>query len=167
MIKAILASTKEGIIGYQNNLPWKNIPKDMKFFSEQTNNSILIFGFNTFRNLSNKIHLNKQNRAFYILSKDKIHPNKFIDNQFNSISDLKEFLVTYNGKKDIYLCGGKFVYENFINYANEVYLTTVNNKLLNQTEDLVKLDLNNLLKDFKTNELIYKDKDIQIYQYKK
>ncbi|EIE40050.1 dihydrofolate reductase [Mycoplasmopsis canis UF31] len=168
----ILASTISGLIGLKDNtLPWY-IPKDLKFFSEQTKNSILIFGNNTFQNLPEKMFINKKNRKFYVLSIEKIRQNtNFIDKEFNSISELELFLTENNNKnKNIYLCGGKFIYETFFNHASELYLTTIKNNLDKNFKDEEKiiLDIKKIKSFFKNKEkIIYEDFQIKIEKYSK
>jgi len=56
----IVACTKDGIIGYNNKIPW-HIPEDLKYFRNTTLNSIVIMGRKTFESLPNGYLKNRIN----------------------------------------------------------------------------------------------------------
>ena len=54
MIKLILATDKNGGIGYKNKLPWPSLKKDMEKFKSLTSNNICIMGSKTWNSLPKK-----------------------------------------------------------------------------------------------------------------
>lgn len=53
MLKCIFATTLDGGIGYNNQLPWNN-PEDLKNFKRKTMGGVLIMGRNTYLSLGGK-----------------------------------------------------------------------------------------------------------------
>lgn len=93
--KAIVAISKNGIIGNQNELPWKgdvSLKWDMENFKEQTMNKIVIMGYNTYktfnRPLKNRLNLvlahPENNEKFYSLKDDKfVYKNLDLHTKFD------------------------------------------------------------------------------------
>ena len=72
MINLILATDKNGGIGYKNRLPWPSLKKDMEKFKSLTSNNICIMGSNTWNSLPKKP---LPNRINVVLSSH--HPSNF------------------------------------------------------------------------------------------
>lgn len=119
MIKIIAAIGKNGELGKNNSLIW-HIPADMKFFKEQTIGKKIVMGSNTFNSLPKLLPARKH----IVLSK-KCRFNK--DTTDVLIFNEKEKLIDYciNSKDDIYIIGGASIYSMFINIADQIILTEI------------------------------------------
>ena len=112
-IKIICAIGKNNEIGKNNNLIW-HLPKDLKFFKEQTLNKTVVMGYNTYKSLPKKL----PNRNMIVLYDKEIEGVKTYPNEYIMIQDLNE--------DEIYIIGGASLYDRFINIADEMYLTEIN-----------------------------------------
>lgn len=119
MIKIIAAIGKNGELGKNNSLIW-HIPADMKFFKEQTIGKKIVMGSNTFNSLPKLLPARKH----IVLSK-KCRFNK--DTTDVLVFNEKEKLIDYciNSKDDIYIIGGASIYSMFINIADQIILTEI------------------------------------------
>ncbi|QZE12262.1 dihydrofolate reductase [Mycoplasma sp. Ms02] len=155
MIKAILAMTKDGVIGKGNELPW-DIPEELMHFKRVTDGKILLFGQNTFDNLKIKWG----NRKVYVLTRNK--ELKSEDPNVKYINNLREVLKHYEtGEKDLYICGGLEVYEQTLQYADEAIIT-----LIKEDYEGDKV-LNTYFWDWFTVEKVDAYQDFDVYYCKK
>ena len=125
MIKIIAAVGKNLELGKQDGLIW-NLPGDLKFFKEQTINSIVVMGHNTFESLPKKL----PNRKHYILTDHPIEKLEFkndIDGVkiYFNFNCLLEAIIKKARIKDVYIIGGASIYKQFIEYADELILTEI------------------------------------------
>ena len=106
-------------LGKDNDLIWK-IPEDMKFFRESTTNKPIVMGVNTFYSLPKML----PNRKHIVLTHQTLEEN---DNLvvFNNLEELLEFLKTIDS--DIMVIGGAKMYEEFLQYADMMLLTEIEN----------------------------------------
>ncbi|WP_322935392.1 dihydrofolate reductase [Mycoplasmopsis felis] len=159
MIKLILATDLYGGIGYLNKLPW-NIPNELKLFNKITQNAILLMGLNTYLSLPSSFDL--KNRKIIVLSKYIDFPKHIKINQIlNTQEQINNIFFKYReNKKDLFICGGKSVYEQFYNKANIIIISVINN--IYKTDTKISFINKNKLID---ENIIYKDKDFITYQY--
>jgi dihydrofolate reductase len=127
-LKIIVAMDEQNGIGYNNKLLW-HLPKDLKWFKEQTNNKIIIMGKNCYLDI---ISYTKgkplPNRVNVILSKS-LKP-KDVQPGFLIFKD-KEYLLKYfSYEKEIFIIGGGQIYNEFINQADELIVTHVHKTFL-------------------------------------
>jgi thymidylate synthase len=110
MLSMILATDKNGGIGKNGVLPWKN-PTEMKIFKEKTLNKTILIGRKTYDSIKNGL----KNRDVLIASK-KTKSIDFI------VSDCKEREV------DLMVCGGGEIYEYVLkNYkVDKIHLSVLN-----------------------------------------
>jgi len=117
MFKIIAAIGKNNELGYNNDLIW-HLPEDLKFFKEVTSNHTIVMGENTFFSLPRLL----PNRKHIVLS---LSGNKFPD-ELIIYNDFNNFLDDYKNKdEDIFVIGGGMIYKLFIDYADELYLTEI------------------------------------------
>jgi len=76
MINAIIAKSKNNIIGHENKLPWPHLKEDMKWFQFITSNEIVIMGSNTWKSLPGPL----TNRIQVVISRNVIDG---VDHSFN------------------------------------------------------------------------------------
>ena len=115
MINIIAAIGKNNELGLNNNLIW-HLPNDLKYFKEKTMNQTIVMGYNTFVSLGRIL----PNRKHVVLSYVKIRlPLDVI--QFNNLEDLNNYIKD----KDIFIIGGASMYKQFIDKADKLYLTEI------------------------------------------
>ena len=111
MINIIGAVGKNNEIGLNNKLLWY-LPNDLKFFKNMTLNKTIIMGSNTFKSVGTL-----PNRKIIVLTRNKI------DNilTFNNINDC----LNYIKNDEVFVIGGESIYRQFLEYANNLYLTKI------------------------------------------
>lgn len=135
--KMILACDLMGTIGVNGDLAYKT-KKDMQFFKKVTENSILVMGRLTYESLPNK---KLKNREIVILSSRKFYKGENGEKVIHSMSALKNFIR--KSSKQIFISGGKELYETLLDECNVVYLTLYNNdeKVYDQSNKLTAVSL--------------------------
>lgn len=121
MYKMILATDHIGGIGLNNGIPW-HIPEDLQYFKEQTLNCNVIMGRTTYESLGLVNGLPERNNIVLTSHKPDIATNV----TFVTHDELLTMLAQENGplqEKDTWFIGGGFIYEEFIDYVDEVHLT--------------------------------------------
>ena len=133
MIRMIAAVSENGVIGVDNDLPWAKDkwPDDMRFFRTMTKDSIVIMGRKTYESMGSKPLPKRENRVIS-------STGSMIDLTANSQIDLatKTLLFRFRSleaalaepnptNRDIWLIGGEGIYSNGLEYADEIYLTLV------------------------------------------
>ena len=115
MISIIAAIGKNNELGLNNDLIW-HLPNDLKFFKETTLNQTIVMGYNTFVSLGRVL----PNRKHIVLSFEKVRlPDEVI--QFNNLEDLNNYIKD----KDVFIIGGASMYKQFIDKADRLYLTEI------------------------------------------
>ncbi len=117
MVSMICAVGKNREIGFKNKLLW-NLPGDLKHFKEITTGHAVIMGQTTFESIGKAL----PGRKNIVLSLDK---NYQAENCEVS-DDLKGIAEKYKEiKEEIFIIGGASIYKQFIQYADKLYLTLV------------------------------------------
>ena len=125
MIKAILAATPNGGIGNRGTLPWPKHSEDLKWFAKHTTNNIVVMGRNTWDDP--KMPKPLPNRLNYVVSSRHVdrqyqHQVRWIpSNPVESILQIQKD----NPSKDVYIIGGKQLYEACQDIVEEVLLTRI------------------------------------------
>ncbi len=115
MINIIAAIGKNNELGKDNDLLW-HLPNDLKFFKEKTMGKTILMGYNTFLSLGRIL----PNRKHIVLSFDKVDlPSEVV--QFNNLEDALEYIKG----DDVFIIGGASIYKQFIDKADRLYLTLV------------------------------------------
>lgn len=121
-MNAIVAATPSGIIGDSSGLLW-NLPEDMRHFREMTTGQIVIMGRKTYESIGRPL----PNRINIILSN---YPNKFVSTDpsviYTTLSELDQIVLNVSqANHNVFVIGGKEIYELLIDRVTKVYLTTV------------------------------------------
>lgn len=134
----IAAIGKNNELGKNNDLIWR-LKGDLKFFKEQTTNHKIVMGYNTFKSLPRLL----PNRKHIILTHKEIE----IDGcqVFNDFNKLNNYLATLN--EDIYIIGGGSIYKLFIDIADELILTEINDECLDAQVYFPTFDKNDCFKE--------------------
>jgi len=118
MISLIFATDPNHLIGKDNNLPW-NYSEDLKYFKETTLNKTVLMGLNTFHSIMDKLGKPLPKRNIIVASLDEFsYPNVLV------IKDLISFLKQPHDE-EIFVIGGKTIYELAFPYANRLYITHI------------------------------------------
>ena len=134
MIAMVLAMDVHGLIGKNNDLPW-HFPEDLKYFKSLTLNHTVLMGRKTFESIINRLGKPLPNRDNVVLtSKDIQYPNVQV------IRDLDAYLKK-NQSKDIYIIGGKQVFESAMDDIDTLYVTHI--KHLYEGDTFIDIDFSN------------------------
>ena len=147
---AIAAVSVDGVIGIDDNIPWR-IPEDFKHFRETTMGHVLLIGYTTYTTLPEKALEGRE----YIVMNGGV-PFKHNDHrvyQFRYLDLVLELLG--NGKNSFDTCfvaGGASIYEALIDHCDEAIITWVNKTY---PEGNKKFPIEKLFSDFE----VYSDQD--------
>ena len=114
-IKAIVAVNNKGYIGKDGKLMWKS-KDDLKHFKEKTSGHICIVGRKTFENDLGGKEL--PNRKFFVVGSNYLTPAQ-------ALSEAIKF-ANETGK-DIWIIGGKQIYDAFLPFCGELHISRINN----------------------------------------
>lgn len=116
VIKLIAAIGKNNELGKDNNLIW-HLKEDLHFFKEETTGHKIIMGYNTFLSLPRLL----SNRTHIVLTHHNINKEGVI--VFSDFNALLNYLKTLD--EEVYVIGGATIYQLFLNYADELILTEI------------------------------------------
>lgn len=120
----IAAVSINGIIGIDNEIPWR-IPEDFKHFRDTTMGNTVLVGYNTFKTLPQKAF---EGRKYIVVTGD----NSIENNSSNIImvKDIKAVFDLVNDEKsdidEVFVAGGAMIYHTMINYCDKAIITWVN-----------------------------------------
>lgn len=116
MIKIIVACGRNGVIGFNNQMPW-HLPRDLKFFKEKTLNQTVIMGRKTYESIGKAL----PQRNNIILSRQNLSvPNAEV------IYSREEALIRAESfQTDIFIIGGAEIYRQFLSLADVVFKTEI------------------------------------------
>lgn len=119
MISLIVAIAQNNVIGGDNKLLW-HISDDLKRFKKITSGNTIVMGRKTFESLPGVL----PNRKHIILTRDK---NYTVDNPYvEVIHNINDIINNFkNSPVEVFIIGGGEIYNQFINYADKIYLTKV------------------------------------------
>lgn len=123
----IVAQLENGIIGVDNELPWKNIltctdiaKQDMAFFKEMTMGCDIVMGWNTWVSLGQK-PLKNRDIHYIITSKEiKDYPNNKV--KFITFEDFIKLLPSVDSD-DLWCIGGAKLYKSLKKYSSKIYIS--------------------------------------------
>ena len=114
MIKIIVATSRNRVIGNDNTLIW-HLPADLKNFKRLTTGSAIIMGRKTYESIGKPL----PNRRNIIITRDE---NYKVDN-CEIVNSLEESLLLCNS--DCFIIGGGEIYKQVLPIADEIYLTLI------------------------------------------
>ena len=122
-VSLIVAVSKNGIIGKDNDLIW-HLPKDMKFFKDTTRNHHVLMGRKNFESIPHKFRP-LRNRVNIIVTRNKDYKAKdcIIATSIESAIDYSKS----NKEDEVFIIGGGEIYKQSIqkNLVDKIYLTRV------------------------------------------
>ncbi len=118
-LSLIAAIGKNRELGYQNKLLF-DIPKDMAHFKEMTSGHTVIMGRKTFesigRALPNRVNIVVSRDASFAASEGVIK----VDSVERALEEAKKY-----EEEETFVIGGAQIYEQFLPFADKLYLTVV------------------------------------------
>ena len=120
MIRAIVCVSENWAIGRNNDLVF-HLKKDMKFFTENTLNKVVVMGENTLLSLPGGKPL--KNRLNLVLCPGgHVYEGCFC---FHTLESLLGYIKLVVGDRDVYVIGGGMMYRSMLFYCDEVLVTKV------------------------------------------
>ncbi len=121
MISIISAVAENGIIGKNNDLPWK-ISADLSYFAKTTKGKPVIMGLNTFKSIFSRIGKALPGRKNIVLVFEK-DPTLVGCEQVKSLQEAFDLA----GAKDqeVFVIGGASIYKQSIDFADKLYITRI------------------------------------------
>jgi len=127
---AIAAVSIDGVIGIDNEIPWR-IPEDFKHFRNTTMGNVLLVGYNTYLSLPPKAF---EGRDYIVLNGGNPfnHDDKSNIYQFKDFATVYELLSNDKSKLEkVFIAGGAMIYDTLIDYCDEAIITWVNKVIPN------------------------------------
>jgi len=120
VIRAIVCVSENWAIGRNNDLVF-HLKKDMKFFTENTLNKVVVMGENTLLSLPGGKPL--KNRINLVLCPEgHVYGGCFC---FHTLESLLGYINLVVGNQDVYVIGGGMMYRSMLPYCDEVLVTKV------------------------------------------
>ena len=116
-ISLIAAIGENNELGYDNDLIWRT-KEDLQFFKSKTMGSKIVMGRKTLESLPGIL----PGRKHIVLSNTNWYVSKNIV-VFKDINRLIDFIQRLN--EEVFVIGGANIYEQFLDYANRMYLTEI------------------------------------------
>ena len=118
MISLIFATDPNHLIGNNNDLPW-NYSEDLKYFKAKTLNKTVLMGLETFNSILSINGKPLPRRNLVVASLEPFsYPNVTV------IDDLFKYLKQSH-EEEIFIIGGKTIYELSFPYADRLYITHI------------------------------------------
>ncbi|PZR93996.1 MAG: hypothetical protein DI537_09200 [Stutzerimonas stutzeri] len=118
----VARSWPDGVIGRNNDLPWR-IPSDLRRFKEITSGHAILMGRKTYDSIGRPL----PNRMNIVLSSQPGNdgPNLAWTDRIENAMYIADIFSILNGKREFFIIGGSKMYELFGDFVNKVYLTEV------------------------------------------
>ena len=114
----IAAMDPNGVIGYQNQIPW-HVPEEMRFFKETTMGHAILMGRKTYESIGTIL----PGRTNIVLSgnPDYSLPDCQV---FNT---LPKAIASCTGQEKVFIIGGRTIYEQGFKYGHTILLSVMKN----------------------------------------
>lgn len=120
-INAILAMDDNMGIGFENDLPWPRMNKDMKWFRESTTGNVVVMGRNTWESFGN---VPLPNRVNIVVTNREVEgePDGVMSGY---IPDLLDIIKSQYPQLDIFVIGGANIYRQALPHCDKLYITRI------------------------------------------
>lgn len=119
MVNLIVAIAKNNVIGIGNKLPW-HYKEDLQYFKDTTLNKTVIMGEATFKSILSYLNKPLPNRKSVVASLDGFsYPG------VETTDDIIEFLKEFPKEEEIFIIGGKIIYDLTLDIADRLYITHI------------------------------------------
>lgn len=120
MLSIITCVDKNYLIGKDNKIPW-HYSEDLRYFKEVTWGKKVVMGSKTHESIISYLNKTLPNRHHIVITRN---PHKYPD--IECYTSIEAFLSKYqNIDEEIFIIGGKQIYEQLIDYADRLYITYI------------------------------------------
>ncbi|XMB66559.1 dihydrofolate reductase [Mycoplasmatota bacterium zrk1] len=128
MISIIVAHDKNLLIGKDNQLPW-HYGEDLKYFKRITLGKNVLMGSSTLNSIISYLGRPLPDRHTLLLTRGKES-----DYDVEVVNSVDEVLEKYkHSEVELFICGGKSVYEQFLPFADKLYITHIDKEYQGDT----------------------------------
>lgn len=120
MISLIVAFDQNQLIGVNNRLPW-HYKEDLKYFKETTTGHDILMGRLTFESILSYGNKPLPNRHHIVLTKQMSYNHE----QVTITDDLKQIINQYKESGELFVIGGRSIYEQTLPVADRLYITHI------------------------------------------
>lgn len=128
MTSMIVANDIDGGIGNKGSLPWPKNEKDMNRLKAITTGTVLVMGRKTFESLPKKL----SDRIHVVLTSSQDYEHEDADEIAVPRKDFdpSDFISYLRDKykKEVFIFGGKEIYDLFLDQVDTLFLTTMQDK---------------------------------------
>ncbi len=118
MISLIAAIGENNELGKDNHLIWP-LKEDLKYFKETTTNHKVIMGLKNYLSIGRPL----PNRKNIVLT---THKEKVVSQDVVVYDNMEELMQKeINPEEEVFIIGGSTLYNEFIQYAQKLYLTEI------------------------------------------
>lgn len=148
MIKSIYAVDLDGGFSHKGKLPWgrnEHVEQDLVLFREMTLGHVVLMGHHTYKSLPKKGLPERTIVVLSLLPPSEQKTRKNIDRLMTGdICSILNYLQECYPKKDIWVIGGKNVFEQALPYIQEQYISFIQGKF----EADIKIDISKMIRDY-------------------
>lgn len=127
MINIIVAISRNNVIGNLGSLPW-HYPEDLQYFKKITLNQKVLMGKTTFNSIVQRLGKPLPQRHNIVVTHDQTFSYPGVE----VVHDLTAYLQNIQNE-DIFIIGGKQIYEQCLPYAHKLYITFINKEYQGDT----------------------------------
>ncbi len=120
MVNLIVAIGKDNLIGKGNLLPW-HYKEDMKYFKNTTMGKKVIMGEQTFKSIVSYINKPLPGRTSVIATL-----TNYTYKDIEVTNDIFTYLKDFPQDEELFIIGGKIIYDLTLDLADRLYITHVN-----------------------------------------
>jgi len=151
MLAIVLAMDVHGLIGKDNDLPW-HYPEDLKYFKALTLGHTVLMGRKTFQSIYKRLNKALPKRDNVVLTRQDISYDGV-----QIIHDLNQYLHQ-NEEEDIYIIGGKEIFNQTIDLVDVLYVTHI--KHIHEGDQYFQIDFSQF-----SSEVIKETEDLIFTKY--
>ena len=118
MIAAIVARSKNGVIGIKNDLPW-DLPDDRSYFRDITRGKAVVMGRKTADSIIDRLGHGLPNRENIVLTRD----DSYQPDGFTVVHSIED--IIRDNSADMFIIGGEQVYRLALPFCDRLYSTEV------------------------------------------
>ncbi len=123
-ISIIVAISKNGVIGKNNELPWY-VPEDLKRFKALTMGKIVVMGRKTFESIMKKLGHPLPGRKNIVVSRNQ---NYCVPDDVIKYTSFKEFLKKHE-REEIFVIGGGEIYALALSLTGKLFITWIHKEI--------------------------------------
>lgn len=131
VLSLIWAMTRNGVIGRDNDLPWR-LPEDMKHFMTTTRGHPVIMGRRTFESMDRK-PLPRRTNIVVTRTADYSAPGIEVAGSLDDALQIANRQCREDGSREAFVIGGAGLYADSLPRADRLYVTRIDTELAGDT----------------------------------